>query len=279
MFRSNELMLLTPKGSRIRYLSPLCGFLSLCENCLVLSCVMRESIFQLNSSYLENQRRIWICEPDNVSGASDLVVFLDGERYRDRVGALTVIGGLRGQIADSWFVFVSEESPEARWRECPCYPPFARFVGEELLTWLASGYIDFSRIKRRVLAGLSYTGLAAAFVAKEYPDSFQKIISQSGSFWWKDCWLAEEFRRLRRKIPVDFYLDVGAEEIHENIRHRKDVIQVASQIEGVRRFRDALVAHGHEVRYNEFDGGHDYALWSRSLVDGLKWSVPLEPTE
>lgn len=87
--------------------------------------------------------------------------------------ALSVIEELRGQVANSWFVFVSEESPEARWRECPCYPPFAGFIGEELLTWLARCHIDFSRIKRRVLA--SYTGLAAAFVAKEYPGAFQRI--------------------------------------------------------------------------------------------------------
>ena len=122
---------------------------------LTRACVIKETVFQLNSPYLQNERSIWICEPESVSRASDLVVFLDAERYRDRVGALAVIEELRGQIADSWFVFVSEESPEARWRECPCYPPFAGFVGDELLTRLASGYIDFDKIKRRVLAGLS----------------------------------------------------------------------------------------------------------------------------
>ncbi|HTD17547.1 MAG TPA: hypothetical protein VK673_20345 [Chthoniobacterales bacterium] len=39
---------------------------------------MREAVSQLNSAYLDNRRPIWICEPENVSGASDLVVFLDG---------------------------------------------------------------------------------------------------------------------------------------------------------------------------------------------------------
>ena len=98
---------------------------------------MRQIVLQLNSSHLENERSIWICEPESVSGASDLVVFLDAERYRDRVDALSVIEELRGQVADSWFVFISQLSPEARW----------------------------------------------------YPGSFQRIISQSGSFWWNDFWL------------------------------------------------------------------------------------------
>jgi hypothetical protein len=75
------------------------------------------------------------------------VVFLDGQRYRGRVDALSVIEELRGQVADSWFVFVSEESP------------------------------------------------------------------------------------------------------------------------------------GHAVRYKEFDGDHEYACWNRTLVDALKWGVPLEPAE
>jgi enterochelin esterase family protein len=240
---------------------------------------MRETVLQLNSSYLENERSIWICEPESVSGASDLVVFLDAEVYRVRMDALSVIEELRGQVADSWYVFVSHQSWETRWRECPCYPPFAGFIGEELLTWLASGYIDFKRIKRRVLAGVSYTGLAAAFVAKEYPGSFQRIISQSGSFWWNDCWLVEQYRRLEQRIPVEFYLDVGTQEIHENVRHKEDVVQVESQIAGVLRFRDALLAHGYAVRYQEFDGDHDYACWTRTLVDALKWAVSLQPAE
>jgi enterochelin esterase-like enzyme len=144
---------------------------------------MRETVLQLHSPYLQNEPSIWICEPESVSGASDLVVFLDAEPYRDGIHALSVIEELRGRVADSRYVFLSHQSWDTRWRECPCYPPFAGFIGEELLIWLASGSIDFKRVKRRVLAGVSYTGLAAAFVAKEHPGSFQRIICQSGSFW------------------------------------------------------------------------------------------------
>jgi hypothetical protein len=57
---------------------------------------MRETVLQLNSSYLENERSIWICEPESVSGASDVVVFLDAEPYRDHIDALSVIEELRG---------------------------------------------------------------------------------------------------------------------------------------------------------------------------------------
>ncbi|MEW6438519.1 MAG: alpha/beta hydrolase-fold protein [Pseudomonadota bacterium] len=226
---------------------------------------------RIKSKNLGNERSIWLRKPESGAEANNLVVFLDAERYLDRMDALPMIDELRGQIANSWFVFVSEESPEARWRECPCYPPFSKFIGEELLPWLAE---KFAVPERRVLAGLSYTGLAAAFVAKEYPGVFQKVISQSGSFWWNSCWLVEEFRKLQEKLPVEFFLDVGTREIHENVQHREDVLQVMSQIEGVRRFRDALHALGHSVRYEEFDGDHDYTGFRQTLPSALKWAIP-----
>ncbi|MEF3366139.1 alpha/beta hydrolase-fold protein [Methylocystis sp. 9N] len=235
-----------------------------------------EVVIRLRSSHLENERPIWIREPRNIANASNLVVFLDGELYRDHVDVSTVIEDLQGEIADAWFVFVSAGSPEARRLECPCYPPFSRFIAEELLPYLENTHIDFNQVRRRTLAGLSYTGLAAASVAKDFPAAFQRVISQSGSFWWNDCWLVEEFRRLNSRIPVEFYLDVGSREIYENVDHGY-VLQVVSQIEGVRRFRDVLANLGHSVMYQEFEGDHDYKCWNKTLSDALRWCLPPEP--
>ena len=238
---------------------------------------MRESVHKFRSNHLQNERSVWIGEPNDRRGTRNLTIFLDAELYRDRVGAMAVIGELQGVIADSWFVFVSMESAESRWRECPCHPPFAGFITEELLPWLETLYEDLKLTRQRVLVGLSYTGLAAAFVAKEHPGAFQKVISQSGSFWSNDCWLVEQFRSLPRRIPTEFYLDVGTREIHENVRHREDVLQVMSQIEGVRRFRDVLLGQGYAVKHVEFEGGHDFEAWRKTLPAALKWALPLQP--
>lgn len=237
---------------------------------------MNEVINRFKSVHLQNERTVWILAPREPSSVENVTVFLDGELYRERVGAISVIDDLGGGIASSWFIFVSMESIEARWVECPCYPPFAKFLVEELLPWVEAR-CEMKSIRQRTLVGLSYTGLAAAFVAVEYPGVFHRVISQSGSFWWKDCWLPERYRSASQ-TPTEFYLDVGTEEVQENVQHREDVHQVVSQIDGVRRMRDALILAGYTVKYVEFDGGHEFAAWRQTLPEALRWALP-NPTQ
>lgn len=240
---------------------------------------MKETVESIQSTRLKNERSVWVREPANPSEARHVTLFLDGELYRDRMGTVSLIEKLNGSISDSWFVFVSMGSPEARWTELPCYPPFAGFVVEELLPWLAKRFPGIEAAGQRTIAGVSYSGLAAAFIAKEYPGIFQKVISQSGSFWSDECRLVDEFRTLSAPVPTDFYLDVGVRETQENVRHREDVLQRVSQIEGVRKFRDALLERGHTVRYLEFEGGHECAAWQRTLEGALKWALPNLPVQ
>ncbi len=242
---------------------------------------MRETIHLLRSEHLGNERSIWIRRPaDGGGGDGDvvrrMVIVLDAEFYRERVGAVAVWNDLeaRGEIAPTWVVFVSMHSLEARRKECPCHPPFARFVGEELLPWLARRHPELALPEAtRILVGLSYTGLAAAFVAVELPGMFGKVIAQSGSFWWNDCWLASRFAALGGPIPTSFYLDVGKAETARNVQH-VDVLQVVSQIEGVALFEEALRGTGHEVVRVDFEGGHDFAAWKTTLPGALRWALP-----
>lgn len=236
--------------------------------------VMREFAHTLKSAYLGNERTIWAHTPEADETPEALIVFLDGEFYREHVGPATTLAKLMksGSVPPALVAYVSIESMESRWRECPCHPPFARFSVDELLPWLTIKHPEMANLKSRVLVGLSYTGLAASFVALQAPNVFTHVISQSGSYWWNDCWLAEQFAHLPSSLPVSFYVEVGSRETQENVRHREDVLQVVSQIEGVQRFRDALLARGHRVHYSEFDGGHDFAEWKQTLPGALQWA-------
>lgn len=228
----------------------------------------------IRSRHLGNERSIWI-QPPRDNPCQNLVIFLDAELYRDRVGATDTVRRLSesGSIADSWYVYVSTCSAEARWIECPCYLPFAQFVGDELLPWLTALQPELAAITSRTVIGLSYTGLAAAYLAREMRGAFNRVIAQSGSFWWRDCWLADAYESGPAPDETKFYLEVGTREVQQNIRHREDVLQVISQIEGVRRFRDVLIRRGISVDYIETDGAHDFESWKKSLPKALVWAL------
>lgn len=235
---------------------------------------MKETQGKIGSVHLGNERTIWLCAP--AATPRNLTIVLDAELYRDRMGAVSLIDELHlaKAIDFSLFVFVSVESMESRWRECPCHEPFARFIDEELFPWLEVAHPWIGNAKERVIVGLSYTGLAAAWVAMMAPLRFTRVIAQSGSFWWNDCWIVGRFEQLATKPRAEFYLDVGRRETSEHVRHKADVLQVVSQIEGVKRFRDVLRRCGYDPHYVEFDGGHDVAAWRETLPGALRWALP-----
>ena len=237
---------------------------------------MEEFVHRFRSEYLGNERTIWIRPARDPAKTFALAVFLDAELYRDRVGALAIIDQLDAEalIANSLCVFVSMESAESRWRECPCHPPFAEFINWELVPWLERLYPSLTTVSRRALIGLSYTGLAAAFIASSPINRFNRIIAQSGSFWWNDCWLFRQFQSANLSSAADFYLDVGLGETATNVRHKEDVLQVVSQIVAVRQFKDALVSQGLNVKFIEYEGGHDCAAWQKTLPAALQWALP-----
>jgi enterochelin esterase-like enzyme len=238
---------------------------------------MTETTHRFSSRSLGNERSVWILDRAKKSKPCNLTIFLDGELYRDPIGAVAILDELnsKSRISDSLHVFVSHhEDPEARWKECPCHPPFAVFIIEELLPWLEENYPEIRSSKERVLIGLSYTGLAATYIALRAGGKFTRVISQSGSYWSNDCWLIGQVQEMSAPLPIEFYLDVGLDETAENVQHREDVRQVVSQLAATRTMRDALRAKGHKVKYLEFAGGHDTACWKQTLPDALRWALP-----
>jgi len=241
---------------------------------------MIESSTTLKSIFLGNERTVWVRRPAGGVAPQHLVIFLDAEIYRGKVDAIATLDRMAavGAIPPALVVFVSSESEAARWKECPCHPPFAKFVAHELLPWLVRTYPTIRHCQHRVLIGLSYTGLAATYLALHSPDAVTKVVAQSGSFWWHDGWLAGQFAKLKSPLPVSFYLEVGIRETAANIRHRPDVLQVIPQVTGVRQLRDVLRRSGHRVLYSEFDGSHEYLKWKETLPAALIWALTESPT-
>jgi len=77
-------------------------------------------------------------------------------------------------------------------------------------------------------------------------------------------------------LPTAFCLEVGNREVQTHVKHREDVFQVISQIDGVKRFRDVLRSLGISVSYQEFDGAHEFNAWKRALPAALRWTLSTE---
>lgn len=236
---------------------------------------------RIKSTHLDNTRTLWVYPPRKGTQARSLVVLLDGEFYREKMHAPKIVDSLAGTLAEAWYVYVSMHSLKVRARECACHPPFAAFIVDELLPFLAEQHPALAEVKHRVLVGLSFSALAAPHIIKEYPGAFQAAICQSASLWWNDSFLIKDYARLTSALPTRFHLDVGREETDVDGPHVKEedpaMIQTVSQVEGTRQLRDILLTHGHDVNYVEFDGGHDFAGWSSTLPSALQWALPLAP--
>ncbi|MFJ2026766.1 enterochelin esterase [Streptomyces sp. NPDC087897] len=192
-------------------------------------------------------------------GPYALAVLLDGEMW----GPVLCVGDILDNLhADGDLpptVAVLVDTMGRRMQDLACSAPFVDWLADTLLPWAGQGYGAGADAARTVIAGQSAGGLTAAFAAFRRPDRFGLALSQSGSFWWPDdergCeWLTGQYAWAERR-PVTLRLEVGLQEwmlLGEN-----------------RRLRNVLRARGYDVRYGEFNGGHDYACWRGGLADGL----------
>jgi enterochelin esterase family protein len=143
--------------------------------------------------------------------------------------------------------------------------------------WLATEFLPMWRLKyaitqdpsHTVVTGTSYGGLAAAWCGLRHPHVFGNVLSQSGSYWWRPeggdwQWLRREFEAAAR-LPLRFFMNVGL--LEDGVRPGDP--SYPSMVEANRALRDVLVAKGHEVKYVEFNGGHDHVSWRGSIADGL----------
>ncbi|MFE1290335.1 enterochelin esterase [Streptomyces sp. NPDC058751] len=217
---------------------------------------------EVTSDRLGDRRKVWLYEPVVTGAPAELpvLVLLDGEHWQPRLGVAHLLDNL---VADGRIPPVAAVLPESvdagtRWAQLTCRPEFVAFLEEELLPWAAERLPLTTDPARTIVAGQSLGGLTAAYAAAHSPHRFGNALVQSGSFWWPvgpgEEWLTGALAASER-LPVRFRLSFGEQE------------WVA--LPAARRLRDTLTSAGYDVRYREFNGGHDYLCWRTELADGL----------
>jgi enterochelin esterase-like enzyme len=229
---------------------------------------------RLRSHHVGGSRSIWVLTPptfDPKRREYNLVVALDGLAYQSIVPAPRIVEYLvkKGKIGPSVLVLVGN-AVAARDAELLHNPGFVQFLATELVPRLRRRYRLSVPAPRTVITGSSLGGLTAAYAALAYPKVFGNVLAQSGAFSWSKSGgtlgsptLMDEYARAPLR-STKFYLDAGTLETTVFPGTH------ASILAGVRHLRDVLVAKGYDVKYAEFEGGHDYSCWSGTLADGLQ---------
>ncbi|MEK6322427.1 MAG: enterochelin esterase [Acidobacteriota bacterium] len=228
---------------------------------------------KIKSGILKNERRAWVYTPPGYARDGKpygLIVMFDGLMYTLLVPTPAILDNLlaKSKLPPMIAVILDNPTPYSRSTEFACSEPYAEFIAKEVIPWVRANYNVTTDPSQTVVCGVSFGGLAAAFVGFRHPEIFGNVISQSGSFWWKPDsekepeWLARQFAT-SKKLPLRFYLDVGLFETGPNPHGAPDMVAVN------RHMRDVLRAKGYEVEYRECNCGHDYLNWRGMLPDAL----------
>jgi iron(III)-enterobactin esterase len=216
------------------------------------------------------ERSVWSLAPP-AGRSTAAVLFLDAELYLDRVGAVAVVRRLqqRRVIPLAVAVFLSHGGAAARHEDFLCRPEYAQFLARDLVGWVQEEHPGVTEV---VVAGLSLSGLAAAYAATRHPAVFRAVVCQSPSFWWEQGRFAEQLPAATQAGP-EFWVCVGSRERQAGVSHPPSGLrQELTQVTGCVLAVAALRAKGYGVSYRVYDGGHDPGCWREDLSLALPWA-------
>jgi enterochelin esterase-like enzyme len=236
--------------------------------------------FTIHSRLLDQDRTIWVYTPSGKTSRLGrqvpVVVFADGESYQSLIPTPTILDNLinNRDVPPVLAVFVANPGA-TRDGDLSCNPVWSAFVATEVVPWIDAHYQTTHAARKRIVAGYSLGGLAAACTALRYPNVFGGVIAQSGSFFRAPAgeepeWVARHLARDPRR-PIQFALTIGRYETAA-IPSRDPSMLTAN-----RHLRDILVAKGYDVDYQELSSGHEHVAWRAVLGSQLKkMLMPLE---
>lgn len=215
---------------------------------------------------------VWaVVPPESLGAPTGLLMVSDGERWRAEYPLVEALGRLHasGTVEPTVTLFFAPTNPDHRAEVLGMQEALARFITQDLLPW-AQTFADLpNQPDRRVIAGSSLGGLAAADFVRRAPEVAGGAVVQSGAFWWPgdnpDGIEGEQLRLWERDAA--------------SLAGRVRIFQEVGDLEGYllhdnRAFRDLAAAGGVDIVYREYTGGHDFACWRVGILDAIRHFFP-----
>jgi enterochelin esterase-like enzyme len=151
------------------------------------------------------------------------------------------------------------------------YDPVVTFVVDEVLAAVRRRVRISNRPHDAVVTGTSRRGLVSSYVAFARPDAVGKVLSLSGSYYWRPGgsaefeWLPRLYAASERR-PIRLYVAAGSLETVVTDANRGHYLLATN-----RHMRDVLMARQYDFQYVEPAGVHSEVNWEDQLAAGLAW--------
>ena len=198
-----------------------------------------------------------------------LLVMHDGTDYLHYADAATVLDNVIHRGLTPEFV-VAFCDPHDRLLEYADHEHHALFVVEELVPYLESHLPLIGDREHRCLGGASFGAVATLSTAVRFPDTFGKLLLQSGSFDGAAPDGAKRTDELWRPVKefVARYLD-DPTRVADRIFMSCGLFEAL--IDDNRAVRPVLAGTDAQVLLAEMHDGHTWGCWRDTLGIGLPW--------
>jgi enterochelin esterase family protein len=207
----------------------------------------------------DGQREVHLYRPPARERVPLLVVY-DGMDYLQRGRLVNIVDNL---IAEKRIrplaMALLQNGGRRRSVEYACSDATIGWLDRVILP-LAKENLNLLSIRRNPGAygvlGASFGALMSLYTGLRMPETFGRVLCQSGSFESDG----------RDFAAVDLVCHGQA---HDRLKIWMDVGRLDSLLEENRRVQSILKKNGYEVTYREFSGGHNYAAWRDDVWRGL----------
>lgn len=214
----------------------------------------------------DGRREVHLYRPP-VKGPVPLLVVYDGTDYLRRGKLATIVDNLIAEkrIRPLAIAFL-QNGKSRRGVEYACSDATIAWLDHAILP-LAREHLNLLNIKRNPGAygvlGASFGGLMSVYTGLRMPETFGKVLSQSGVFEFegRDFAAVDLIRARQGSSQLKIWMDVG---------------RFDSLLQDNRRMQPILHGHGYDVIYREFSGSHNYTAWRDDVWRGLEALFPAE---
>ncbi len=230
-------------------------------------------LLDIDSSAFREQRKIGVYLPARFrrNRRYALLVVHDGNDYVHYASLKTVLDNLIHALEIPPLVVALTQSPD-RLNEYAGDDRHARFLSDDLLPQLADAYPLIDRPNSRCIMGASFGGVASLHAAWRDPDTWGKLLLQSGSYAFSDIGrhtrgpvfdpvvkFMNEFRETPGTPANRIYMSCG---IYESLIYENRSLVPKLQSQGI------------DVRFEEARDAHNWENWRDRLRNGLSWLFP-----